>query len=177
MMHYLRAIASDGEIRPAHLSHSPEPPWTVKVSVVGGSAYSGEGADLFEALSRARQEMERDSLLLCCNGARRNARPSPAQSGEGANVVYLLPTYRLLTVRDVFPLFAPAPPESVASVNEQTEYYVSKLQQRKFLIQWVNPLSWIKLLNAAVKGPRVWIPELSSDGFVEWTEKRVRDAR
>jgi hypothetical protein len=112
--------------------------------------------------------MEADSLMLCCNGARKNAHPSPSMSAAGADFVYLMPAYRLLTLRDIFPLLGPAPPKSIVSVREQTDYYAAKLMSRKYLIQWCNPASWVKVLEAALKGPRNWQPEISQDGILTW---------
>ncbi|MGW5285197.1 hypothetical protein ACWERI_38165 [Streptomyces collinus] len=164
----LQAVHANGEVRSVRVTHSQDEPWTVEAQVSGGLTYTGEGQDLFEALARVREQMEGDSLLLCCNGSRRNARPSPAMSAAGAEFLYLMPTYRLMTVRDIHPLFASAPAEGAVGVEEQTEYYAAKLSSRSYLIQWVNPLSWIKLLEAAVRGPRDWVLEASEAGAFRW---------
>ncbi|MYW14933.1 hypothetical protein GT039_04840 [Streptomyces sp. SID2955] len=170
----LQAVDAGGAARSVRVTHSQAEPWRVAAQVAGGLTYEGEGQDLFEALGRVREQMQQDALLLCCNGSRRNARPSPAMSAAGAEFVYLMPAYRLMTVRDIHPLFAPAPAEKVVGVKEQTEYYVTKLSSRKYLIQWVNPISWIKRVEASIRGPKGWVLEASGPDTVRWGIGRAR---
>nr|WSX54237.1 hypothetical protein OG409_38240 [Streptomyces sp. NBC_00974] len=164
----LQVVSTSGQMRNVRVSHSDEPPWTLLVDDPQGHDYHGEGQDLFEALCQVREEMEADSLMLCCNGARKNAHPSPSMSAAGADFVYLMPVCRLLTLRDIFPLLAPAPPTSVVSVKEQANYYTAKLMSRRYLIQWCNPASWVKVLEATVRGPKKWHPYISQEGVITW---------
>lgn len=92
-------------------------------------------------------------------------------SAAGAEFVYLMPTYRLLTQRDVVPLFAPASCSVVVGTREQKQYYARKLASRKYVIQWCNPFSWVKVLEARLKGPNFWDSEVSHDGFTTWTRR------
>ncbi|MFC9681365.1 hypothetical protein [Streptomyces sp. NPDC056948] len=164
----LQVMSTSGQMRKVRVSHPEEPPWTLRVADPQGRDYCGKGQDLYEALRQVRVEMEGDCLMLCCNGARKNAHPSPSMSAAGADFVYLTPAYRVLTLRDIFPLLGPAPPSSVVTVEEQKDYYAAKLMSRMYLIQWCNPVSWVKVLEAAFKGPRDWQPEISQDGVLAW---------
>ncbi|TXS44078.1 hypothetical protein EAO75_30185 [Streptomyces sp. uw30] len=101
------------------LRYTEEPPWRIEVTTATGELLVGTGDDLFTALQDVRRGLDHRQVVLCCNGARANARPSPGFSASGGELVYLVPRRRPVSVRDIVPLFAPAPAEAAVTVREQ----------------------------------------------------------
>ncbi|MEU5074386.1 hypothetical protein [Streptomyces asoensis] len=128
--------------------------------------FSGQGNDLFHALQNVRRTLDAREVLLRCNGARANARPSGAVSERGAELVYLVPRRRPVSTLDVVPLFAPA--ENTVSVDEQEETWKAIVSSRTRLLWPVNPVWWWRRLLEAVNGPVIWVPETDAKGFTTW---------
>lgn len=89
-----------------------EGPWGV-VSATAG--------DAFGALAEVRRALEADGWLLAVAGARRDAYPSGMLRERGGEQVYLLVRGRPAEQR--LDTFSDAPPESVATVDEQRTAY------------------------------------------------------
>jgi hypothetical protein len=91
----------------------------------GGTDSRGEAGDLFEALARARRDLEARDVLLGCNGARRDVFPSAMQRQTGwARRAYVLAIPRTTGRPPVVDIFAAAPESSVlATVDEQRAWF------------------------------------------------------
>ncbi|MFB7380777.1 hypothetical protein ACFC6U_36585 [Kitasatospora purpeofusca] len=87
-----------------------------------GTAWSGEGNDLFDALSDIRLQIEPLGYLLLCNGARTDAYPSGMCRDMGrGSIVYILQPGR--AARRQVSVFDRAAPASVGTVAAQREFY------------------------------------------------------
>lgn len=173
----LRTVSGEGEQHACVVLFSSEPPWTVEVVLNDRSRARGEGTDLFEALKSARRRLDEEGLLLCCNGARANARPSPSAAAAGAEVVHLVPWLRPATGRDVVPLLAPAGAEAVVTVEAQEQAWEARFaSSRASALALINPIRWVKAIEERVKGPAFWRPREDPDGFTSW-ELAVRGRR
>lgn len=89
-----------------------------------GRMWSAEAGDIFETLMTLRMEAEQSNVLICCNGARRDAWASGMQRDMGTGAV----CYRLEGVaRGIRPPSAktldPAPPNLVVTVEEQRSWH------------------------------------------------------
>jgi hypothetical protein len=92
--------------------------------------WTATGTDLFGALINLREDLDAEEILLCCNGARRNAWASGMQRDMGrGRVVYLLEKGQHGRPRQVGTLEA-APCDQIATVREQKEFYAGWLAQR-----------------------------------------------
>lgn len=148
--------------------YAQEPPWVVEVASAEGKTFSGMGNDLFLALQDVRRGLDQRGILLCCNGARANARPSPAFSASGAELIYLMPRRRPVSVRDIVPLFSPAPSEAAVTVREQEAAWERINAGWSRRLWFLNPVWWLRRMIELVKGPRIWTEERDSEGFVRW---------
>ncbi|MFF8810474.1 hypothetical protein [Streptomyces omiyaensis] len=173
----LRTVSGDREGRPCVVLFSAEPPWTVEVVVDDLTRARGTGTDLFEALRSARRSLDEEGLLLCCNGARANARPSPTAAAAGAEVVHLVPRRRPATARDVVPLLAPAGPDAVVTVEAQERAWEARFaSSRASVLSLLHPMRYVKAIEERVRGPVFWRPREDADGFTSW-ERVVRGRR
>lgn len=173
----LQATSGEGGQHTCVVRFSSEPPWTVEVVVDDRSRARGEGTDLFEALKSARRHLDEEGLLLCCNGARANAHPSPSAAEAGAEVIHLVPRLRPATGRDIVPLLAPAESEAVVPVEAQEQAWEARFaSSRASILALVNPIRWVKAIEERVKGPALWRPCEDADGFTSW-ERVARGRR
>lgn len=106
------------------LEYSPQPPWTVLLTLKSKIYESGICGDLFEGMVIIRQQLESGGWLVLCNASRLNAMPS-AMSREmgGAKMVYLHSTGAHPSRQDAVFIFAPIDSEMAATVREQMAYY------------------------------------------------------
>jgi hypothetical protein len=92
--------------------------------------WTATGVSVFAALMNLREQLDPEQILLCCNGARRNAWSSGMQQDMGrGRFVYLLEenqTGRPFEVRTL----DSAPSDQIATVPEQKEWYAGWLAQR-----------------------------------------------
>jgi hypothetical protein len=88
-----------------------------------GVTWSAEAGDIFGCLIELREQVEPEGLMLCCNGARRDADMSGmlADMGEGRQV-YLLDGVSISERPPKVETLAPAPCEMVVSVDEQLRW-------------------------------------------------------
>ncbi|MEW2394585.1 hypothetical protein [Streptomyces sp. NPDC046862] len=143
---------------------SDEEPWVVVAESADGRSFEGRGQDLFRALQQVCGQLETEGVRLCCNGARVNARPSPAASGAGGGMVYLLPALRNPTMRDLVPLLSPAPCERVGTVEEQEEFW-RRRQARSWqaALRQVNPLTMVGRRAGRFLGIPRWRADVDGD--------------
>ncbi|WP_449478392.1 hypothetical protein [Streptomyces abikoensis] len=81
-------------------------------------AYSGHS--LFACLLEFRKDLERDGLLLCCQGARRDVVNSGMQSQmSGGRLVYTVDMGARRVNDETVDILAPARPEDVVTVAQQ----------------------------------------------------------
>jgi hypothetical protein len=102
-------------------------PSVVEVKVGDDPPVKREGLDLFEALAAVRRALEARSVMLACNGARRDVYPSAMlrQVTDGRRA-YILTMPRTPLRPAVVDIFAPAPEDSVlATVDEQRAWFES----------------------------------------------------
>jgi hypothetical protein len=97
----------------------------VEVKVSEDIEARSDGPDLFEALVSVRRDLERSSLLLACNGGRRDVFPSPMlRQAAAGRFAYVLVLPRTQAKPSTVDIFAPAPEGSVlATVAEQRSYF------------------------------------------------------
>ncbi|MFC7241782.1 hypothetical protein ACFQO7_04725 [Catellatospora aurea] len=145
----LRVRTADGKSATWRVEHdlaaqSPDAPW--RLSLVGpeGVRFDAFGVDLYDCLKQIRRQTEPTGVLLCCNGARRNARPSGFYgSSLGAIAVYRHHRWRAAMPWDLVGIFGYAPPRKIATVEEQ-EAYLEKVDSfRRSMLPLLNPLQWI----------------------------------
>ncbi|MDI3385237.1 hypothetical protein QIS99_03240 [Streptomyces sp. B-S-A8] len=154
--------------------YSDQPPWQVQAEAPDGASFSAAGDDLFRALQQVRRDLEAKGTILCCNGARSNAHPSPAASEHGAELVYLVPARRPACSLDLAPLLAPAPSRVVVSVSEQERRWQRIQSTPLGALRIANPIGWWKKIDEAILGLRQWVPVETESGFVEWQSFRPR---
>ena len=78
------------------------------------------GVDLFECLISVRADLEAQSLLLCCQGAKKNVSPSGmTRQMSNGRLAYLLPVGRPVSDEDLVDVFAPAECSEVVSIADQ----------------------------------------------------------
>jgi hypothetical protein len=99
---------------------SPHGHYRLRLRSPAGVTWSAEAGDIFWCLIELRKQVEPDGVLLCCNGARRDAGVSGmlAEMGEGRRV-YLLDGVGLTERPPMVETLAPAPSDDVVSVDEQ----------------------------------------------------------
>ncbi|WP_369189500.1 hypothetical protein [Streptomyces sp. R08] len=150
------------------IRYAEEWPWKIQVIPQRSESLIGQGDDLFHALQDVRRQLDPRGIVLCCNGARANARPSRAASERGAEFVYLIPKGRPASTRDLAPIFSPVPADMAVTVEEQEESW-RRISSRRVNSLWpINPAWWVRRYEEVVKGAVVWIPEADKDGFTTW---------
>jgi hypothetical protein len=93
------------------------------------SAVEAEAGDCFEGLRLVRARLELDGVRLCCAGARRDVWASGMQRDMGQGLTaYVLSLPRTAERPSVVDIFEPSPPDLIATVAEQKEFYQ----------QWLN---------------------------------------
>lgn len=103
------------------LTFSVAHPWRLRAELDSGVVLVTEERDLFECLITTRRRLERDGLLICCEGARPDVFPSgmARQMGGGRRAYRLSPTHGGLS-GDLVDIFAPTDCTAVCTVDEQT---------------------------------------------------------
>ncbi|MFW6695844.1 hypothetical protein [Streptomyces sp. MAR4 CNX-425] len=131
-----------------------EDAWRLTIESASAVECEASGADLFEALRRARGHLEPRDIRLCCNGARIDAWPSRQAREHGAWVVYITRLWLPPTVRDLVSVFGLADAERIGTVAEQDEFHARHLANRKHWFNFVNPLWWIFLYTSSWGRPK-----------------------
>jgi hypothetical protein len=154
------------------LVHSSDrEPWTIRAESPDGRFYEAEGADLFLALQRVREQLEEQGVRLCCNGARADARPSPQASASGGGMVYLLPALRNPGPADLVPLLAPAPAAEVGSVAEQDAFWTAYQSSFRSVLRAFSPLAALARLRGGARRAPAWVAE-EKEGVTVWKPAR-----
>lgn len=124
--------------------HDPDAPWWLSLVDPDGGRIDATGVDLYDCLKQIRRQTEPTGILLCCNGARRNARPSGFYSSTlGAIVVYKERRWRAGMPWELVDIFGYAPPRKIATVAEQEAYLEKVYSYRRSMLPLLNPLQWI----------------------------------
>lgn len=127
----VRVQARAGEIREHLIRFSTTPPWKLSISGMDLEVSEFAGADLFEAMTALRLELEKRGMRLLCAGARPEVYPSGMSRGMGGGrKAYVTRMGQSALMTDLIDIFDGAEPEDVGSVNDQKEF-------RKL---WVNSL-------------------------------------
>lgn len=129
-------------------------PWQLRLESPHGIEASANGDNVFQALRSMRAELAPRGIALCCNGARANVRPSGLSSSHGAWMIYVLHMWRPTTVRDLVPIFNYAPPNLIASIEEQDAYWERHLKNRRNWLNFINPIWWLYFLTASWGKPK-----------------------
>ncbi|MFC5663132.1 hypothetical protein ACFP3U_09065 [Kitasatospora misakiensis] len=96
----------------------------MEVVLGSGEIVSGDGSDLFEALSAARRLLDPSGLLVVCNGACRNVFPSPMlRQATAGRRAYVLKIPRTADRPPVVDIFEPAEVQEVCTVDEQIAWH------------------------------------------------------
>lgn len=118
------AVVDRGEVQPARVRFAADGTCFVEVVLGSGEVISGDGSDLFEALSAARRRLELSGLLVVCNGARRNVFPSPMlRQAVAGRRAYVLEIPRTADRPPVVDIFEPAEAREVCTVDEQLAWH------------------------------------------------------
>jgi hypothetical protein len=123
--------------------------WSLCLESPNGIESTANGGNVFEALRSIRTELASRSMVICCNGARFDVRPSGLSASHGAWMVYVLRRWRPATVRDLVPIFGYAPPDRIGTVDERDAYWERHLKNRSNWLNFINPVWWIYLLTAS----------------------------
>ncbi|GAB2978017.1 hypothetical protein LWP59_38935 [Amycolatopsis acidiphila] len=95
-----------------------------------GGPYTATGPDMFEALVRLRRQLEPEGLRIAIQGSRRDAYPSGmARDMGGGERVYVLRPGRTARRDDLVDTFAEAPPDQLATVDEQRTFWEAWLKE------------------------------------------------
>ncbi|UED87585.1 hypothetical protein [Streptomyces profundus] len=116
----IKAAGPDGRRETVRLTHSDQPPYAITLHRAAGGDETYEGSNLFVCLTELRKELERDGLLLCCQGARGDVTPSGLESQmTGGRYVYTFTPGERQVNQEYVDIFAPAAYEDVVTVAEQ----------------------------------------------------------
>ncbi|MGY1435850.1 hypothetical protein [Streptomyces reniochalinae] len=146
-------VRQEGEEKEWKMAIEGDGPWVLRLESPGGVEASAQGEDVFHALQDLRTELAGRDIILCCNGARIDTRPSPQAASHGAWMVYILRMWRPPTIRDLVPTFGYCC-ERIGSVEQQDAYWKHHLERRKAWYNFVNPLWWVYLLTASWGSPK-----------------------
>lgn len=107
-----------------------------------GERYEATGRDLYECLKDIRRITDQAGILLCCNGARKNAMPLGSLRRAGAYYVDTYRRWRAALPWDQVETFGYAPPRKIVSVAEQEAYMDAYLKPTS---AWglLNPVLWV----------------------------------
>jgi hypothetical protein len=120
MFYKLLATGADGESAQVELTLLSEVPAVLQARWGTDEPRKYLGVDLFECLISVRADLESQSLLLCCQGARKNVSPSGmTRQMSNGRLAYLLPVGRPVSDEDLVDVFAPADCSEVVSVADQ----------------------------------------------------------
>lgn len=139
----IRVVAPDMGHVTWQVEHTDQEPWQLELLTDTGATFGATGVDLFDCLKKIRIETDLLGVRLCCNGARRNARPSGYSSSLGAFAVYKLHRWRSALPGDLVDVFEYAPPRKIATVSEQEKYWDKIDAYRRSAIALLNPVFWI----------------------------------
>lgn len=145
----LRIRTADGKsamwrVEHALVEQDSDAPWWLSLVGPDGVKFDATGVDLYDCLKQIRRQTEPSGILLCCNGARRNARPSGFYGSTlGAVVVYQHHRWRAAMPWELVDIFGYAPPRKIATVEDQEAYLESVDSFRQSMLPLLNPLQWI----------------------------------
>jgi hypothetical protein len=139
----LRVRTAEGASATWRIEHSLEEPWRLSLVTPRGRRYEATGQDMFDCLKQIRRQTDQAKIRLCCNGARKNARPSGFSGSHGAFVLYKIHRWRAYLPGDLVDIFDYAPPRKVATVEEQETYWLAVDRYRKSIFVMMNPVQWI----------------------------------
>jgi hypothetical protein len=141
----LHVQLADGEMVTWHLECSFEESWRLSLTDPGKDRYEATDWNLYDCLKQIRRRTDKAGILLCCNGARKNTRPSGFYASMGAEVVYREYRWRLGFATDLVGTFDYAPPHTIGTVEEQEAYLQKVDRYKSSALFLVNPLTWITL--------------------------------
>lgn len=120
----IRLLLPDGVLSEATLRYSTKAPWEVSLGVPQVEGQTFEGGDLFVALQSLRGELDQHGIMICCNGARRDAWPSPmSRDTGGARKLYIHSMGEPAHRDSLVGIFDEAPPDALSSVQEQAQFH------------------------------------------------------
>jgi hypothetical protein len=94
--------------------------------------YTATGSDMFGALVRLRRQLEPDGLMVALQGSRRDAYPSGmARDMGGGMKVYVIRPGLPARPEDLVKTLDDAPPDHMATVDEQRAFFEAWLAERK----------------------------------------------
>lgn len=123
----VRIKQGDGSIIEGELEFSgDESPMWMRISAPGVDEHIVEQRDLFECMKGIRTHLAEMNAILLCNGARRDVYPSGmSRDMSGGLVAYVLKPGRPTTRTDLVRIIDYASPETIATVEEQKEFFSS----------------------------------------------------
>lgn len=113
-----------GEIRECVIVLCGGPPWQLSFSGIELPVTEFTGDDLFKALCKLREELEKLDAKALCAGARPDVFPSGmSRSMGGGRKAYITRLGSPAVRTDLIDIFDYAGPESVGSVAQQTVFH------------------------------------------------------
>ncbi|MFF3762662.1 hypothetical protein ACFYYR_00985 [Streptomyces sp. NPDC001922] len=131
-------------------------PWSLCLESPRGVEAAASGGNVFEALRSMREELDLRGVTICCNGARRDVRPSGLSASHGAWMLYVLRTWRPPTVRDLVPTFGYCEPHLIGSVRDQDAYWQRHLDNRGNWLNLINPIWWLYFMTGSWGRPKAF---------------------
>lgn len=115
---HLLAVGPGSSVVPVSFEIVDRDGLCLRMRLSGGEWRSFSGSNLFKCLLGARADLEKEGLLLCCQGARPDVFPSGMQQQmeNGRFGTVLTPSSEK---REVVDIFGAAEPSQVASVEVQ----------------------------------------------------------
>lgn len=118
----LTLLYADGRQDQARFTFTTQPPYTIEFShaELGAERFTGE--DLFDCLTALREFLAQHDICPLCAGARVDAYPSRmSRQMSGGRKVYIMEMGK--PAEQLADIFDAAPPEKVASIDAQREYF------------------------------------------------------
>jgi hypothetical protein len=105
--------------------------WTIEFTASIFDKVEFTSGDMFECLTMLRKELVKYNCLLLCNGARLDVYPSGMcrDMGDGL-VAYVSKPGEIVREEDLVYIFDYAEPELIASVEEQYNFHVSRINSK-----------------------------------------------
>lgn len=126
----LQTVDAAGLVRHVTICLS-DPSTALIVLLDAHSRIEFSGTDYLDCLSQARQQLERDGRLLCCQGARPNVHPSgQLRQFTNGRQAYVRYSERQSEGSEIVDIFAPAPPEDVVNLDDQRAAIISSWNVR-----------------------------------------------
>jgi hypothetical protein len=128
---FLEIQNQDGLIKSGYIDYNQQQidPWLRILkftSPIDNRVWEFVDVDWFECLIQLRMELDKYHYVPLCNGARLDVYPSGmCRDMGGGSCAYVLQSQKTAGLEDIVDIFAPAPIELIASIEEQKQFFES----------------------------------------------------